>query len=303
MTIIDTHTHPFGPAAYANLADKIKTPADVASFRTRYPDLYDARLTEPALDFVDELVDDMNKHGVSKAVVQPTPGKVSSRLVAEAVKKHPARLVGLFRIGHDQQGAGYVKDPEPIRRAAPDEIAYCVEKLHLRGCGELPVRAFTTELHPEKITDDLAPLMEAFATHDIPVMFPTGWTQFPGALYLADPTYIDEVAGRYPTVRIVLHKMGFGIDHYFDSALVVAMRNANVFFDTVSTTAAHLRKAVDTIGADRIMFGTDWSPTWRWVRSPLDLYGTRLKVLKDARLSDSDMEQILSRTAVCVFKP
>lgn len=302
MTIIDAHTHPFGPAAYADLSDKIKTPADVAAFRTRHPDLYQARLTEPAQDFADELIADMDRHGISKALVQPTPGKVTNELVAKAVKKQPARLVGLFRLGHEWQGAGYVKDPEPARQAAPAEIAYCVEKLRLTGCGELPVRAFSAEIHPEKIAEDLAPLMAAFAAYDMPVMFPTGWTQFPGALYLADPTYVDEIASRYPTVRIVLHKMGFGVDHYFAAALIVAMRNANVYLDTVATTAMHIRKAVDMIGADRIMFGSDWSPTWRWVRSPLDLYATRLQTLQEARLPDGDMEQILAKTAVQVFK-
>lgn len=299
--IIDVHTHPFGFPSYRGLADKIRTTADLASFRTRYPDLYQARLTESPEDFVDELIADMDKHGVSKALIQATPGKVSNEQVANAVKKYPRRLFGLFRIGHDQEAAGYVEDPEPIREAAPKEIAICVEKLGFKGMGETMVRAFTLELHPERVVKDLQPIMDAVAKHKIPIMFPTGWTQFPGQLYFGDPVFVDEIAARYPAVPIILTKMGRSVEHYFQSSLAVAMRNVNVYFDTVGTTPQHLRTAVEAIGADRVMFGSDWSGTWRWVREPADLYTMRLRTVRDANLSSQDEEKILWRTAAKLF--
>ena len=300
--IIDMHTHPFGPPSYRKISDKIKNVSDLVGFRTRYPDLYNARLTEEFEDFADELIADMDRNGISRTIVQATGGTNKNELVAAAVKKHPNRLLGLFRIGQDQEAAGYVEDPVPIRNAAPAQIAYCVEKLGMIGMGEMMVRAFTTELHPEKIAKDLAPIMEALADLRIPLMIPTGWSQFPGHLYFADPTYVDEIASRYPTVPIILNKMGRGIDHYFDAALMVAMRNANVYFDTLTTTTPHLRRAVENIGAARIMFGTDWSPTWRCVREPSDLYTLRLKPIREANLTERDAEQILWRTAADLFK-
>ena len=95
--------------------------------------------------------------------------------------------------------------------------------------------------------------------------------------------------------------MGRAIQHYFESALIVAMRNPNVYFDTTSTTAEHLRRAVETIGADRIMFGTDWSPTWRCVEVPEPLYPARLKVVKESGISEEDVEQVLWKTAVELY--
>jgi predicted TIM-barrel fold metal-dependent hydrolase len=80
------------------------------------------------------------------------------------------------------------------------------------------------------------------------------------------------------------------------------MRNPNVYLDTVATTAAHLRRAVDVIGPDRIMFGTDWSPTWRWVRAPMDLYELRFRTLKEAALTRDEEDQILWKTAARLFK-
>lgn len=299
--IVDVHTHPFGFPSYRNLGDKIRTTADLASFRTRYPQLYQARLTEEPEDLVDELIADMDGQGVSKAFIQATPGKVSNEQVASAVKKFPGRLLGLLRIGHDQEAAGYVENPEPVRRSAPREIEHCLRDLGFKGVGETMVRAFTLELHPEKIAKDLEPVMDAVATHEVPIMFPTGWTQFPGQLYLADPVFVDEIAVRYPKVPIILTKMGRGIDHYFQSALAVAIRNVNIYFDTVGTTPQHLKMAVESIGADRIMFGTDWSGTWKWVREPADLYTMRLRTIQEARLSSADGEKILWKTATSLF--
>lgn len=299
--IIDIHTHPFGFPSYRNLSDKIQTAADLVTFRTKYPELYRARLTEKPVDFVDELVGNMDKYAIDKTLIQATPGRLNNQQVADAVKKHPGRLFGLGRIGHDQQARGYSDDPKPARESAPKEIAQCIEKYGFKGMGEITVRAFTLEIHPERVAKDLKPVMDAVAKYKLPIMFPTGWTQFPGQLYFADPIFVDEIAARYPEVPIVLTKMGRGIDHYFQSALAVAMRNINVYFDTVGTTSSHLRTAVETIGSERIMFGTDWSGTWMWVRKPADLHSMRLKTVKDVKLSQEDEENILWKTASRLF--
>jgi predicted TIM-barrel fold metal-dependent hydrolase len=300
--MIDMHTHPFGPPSYRDLFDKIATVPDLVAFRTRYPELYDARQTEQFVDYADAMIADMDRQGIELAIIQNTGGSNTNELAARAAAKYPGRLFALFRIGQDQEAGGYVEDPSEIRTSAPEQIQYCVKELGMIGMGEIMVRAFTTELHPEKIARDLKPVMEATADLGIPIMIPTGWSQFPGQLYFADPTYVDELAGRYPTVPIILNKMGRGIDHYFEVSLMLAMRNQNIYFDTLTTTTVHLKRAVDAIGAERIMFGTDWSPTWRCVREPADLYTLRLRPILEANLSDHQREQILWRTAVQLFR-
>lgn len=300
--IIDTHVHILSYPSIEDLSDKIRTTEDLISFRTRYPDLYNATLSESPVDNSQYLMSDMDRHGVSYALVQARPGSVTNEQVANVVKKHPDRLFGLLRIGHDQEAAGYLDDPTPVREKAPEEIAHCIENLHMKGMGEIFVRAFTTEIHPEKIARDLEPIMTTLAKYKVPAQFPTAWSQFPGGLYYGNPIFVDEVAQRHPEVPIILTKMGRGIGYYFDTSLAVAMRNTNVYFDTVGTSGSHLRIAVDKIGAERIMFGTDWSATWRWISKPADLHTIRLKTLDEANLSYSEREQILWKTAAQVFK-
>ena len=304
--IVEAHCHPFGPPAYRDLRDKIRSVPDLIGFRRNHPELYDARDTEPLVDYVDELIADMDRYGVDKALIMTTGGCDSpdekDAKTAAAVARYPDRLYGLASIGEDYSGNGVWENAPALREAAPGQIADRIERLGFKGIGESHGGPFTTETHPVRIADDLRPIMETLAVYRVPLLIATGWTQFPGRMYYADPIYVDEIAGRYPEVPIVLTKMGRAIQHYFESALIVAMRNPNVYFDTTSTTAEHLRRAVETIGAGRIMFGTDWSPTWRCVETPEPLYPARLRVVRESGITDEDAEQVLWKTAVELYR-
>lgn len=300
--IIDTHVHIFGFPSFRDLSKHIRTMEDAIAFRTRYPDLYKCNVTEEPIDNTDDLVSDMDRNGVDFALVQARAGFVSNDMVAEAAKRHPHRMVALARVGHDQEAAGYHEDPGPIREQAPAEFERAFTVLGMKGVGEFFARAFTDEIHPERIAKHLAGIMRVVEKHQVPIQFPTAWTQFPGGLFYGDPLWVDEVAGRHPSAPIILTKMGRSITRYFDSTMTVAMRNVNIYLDVVGTNPQHLRFAIDKIGADRIMFGTDWSTTWRWLSVPATLHQTRMKVLDDAKLTPAEREQILWKNAARLFK-
>jgi predicted TIM-barrel fold metal-dependent hydrolase len=300
--IIDAHVHVMSSASLQDLGDKIQTSEDLIAFRTRHPDAFSAASSEPQLDNSDDLLSDLDRHGVAYAMVMAKPGPIGHEDVANVVARHPDRLFGLFTFAKDQQITGaYLDDPAPIREQAVSEIDRLVTEMGFKGMGETFIRTLTAEIHPERIARDLEPIMRKLAQHQVPIQIMTAWTQFRGGLWFGDPIWVDELAGRHPDVRIVLTKMGRSIQTYFDHALAVALRNENVYFDTVGTSPEHLRIAVDKLGAHRIMFGTDWSATWRWVRKPTDIYTMRLNVIEKAGLSPTDREQVLWKTAVSVF--
>src|SRR6202048_4577196 len=104
--IIDTHVHVCSFPSFADLSKHIRTTEDLIAFRTRYPALYYCSLTEGPVDNSDALVSDMDKNGVSLALVQARPGFVSNDLVAAAAKRHADRLLALGRVGPGQGAAG-----------------------------------------------------------------------------------------------------------------------------------------------------------------------------------------------------
>lgn len=300
--IIDTHVHIFSYPSFRDLSKYIRTMEDAIAFRTRYPDLYNCNLTETPIDSTDELVADMDKNGVDFALVQARAGHISNDLVAQAAKRHPSRMVALARVGHDQEAAGYDEDPGPTREKAPAELERAISTLGMQGVGEIFVRSLTNHIHPEKIAKDLSGIMSVCAKHQVPIQFPTAWSQFPGGLFYGDPVWADEVAERHPKVPIILTKMGRSIGRYFDTVMSVAMRNTNIYLDVVGTSPQHLRFAIDKLGPDRIMFGTDWSTTWRWLSVPATLHQIRMKVLDDAKLTQAERDHILWRNAVRLFR-
>lgn len=300
--LVDAHVHLMSFPAFADLSDKIETTQDLIAFRSRYPEVYAEARTQEAIDNSDQLLATMDRYGVRYALVQSRPGRITNEHIAAAVRRHPDRLFGLFSFGKLEQMSGYEHDPKPLREHVRGEIGRCVEELGLRGMGETHVRSLTAEIHPELIARDLEEIMLELAKYEVPLQLQTAWTQWKGGLWFGDPLWVDEIAGRHPTVPIILTKMGRGIQTFFDHALTVAMRNENIYFDTVGTTPEHLRQAVDEIGSHRIMFGTDWSTTWAWVRKPADLYTLRLNTLEEARLSDEEREDISWRTACRLFR-
>ena len=299
--IIDTHVHIYSYPSFKDLSPYIRSMEDAIAFRTRHPEIYNCNLTEDPIDCSDDLIEDMDKNGIGFSLVQARAGYVSNDLVAEAAARHPKKMVALARVGHDQEAGDYHDDPGPAREWAPGELDRALGELGMRGVGETFIRAFTNHTNPEKIAKDLTGIMKVVEKHKVPIQFPTAWSQFPGGLFYGDPIWADEVAGRFPNVPIILTKMGRSIQRYFDATMTVALRNVNVYLDVVGTSPEHLRFAVDKLGEDRILYGSDWSTTWRWLVIPDTLHNIRLKVVKDANLTESEREKLLWKNAVRLF--
>lgn len=300
MMVIDSHVHIGSYPVLENLAQKLNTRADIASFRLRYPDLYERQTLEDPINNADSLLAVMDQHGVDVSVVMARPG-VPNEFVAEMTRPHPDRLIPQLRLASDQQLKGYIDNPASVSRRCTEAIPRWIEEFGMRGVGEVFIRGLTSELHPERIADDLEPIMRRLDEYRIPISFPTGWSQWKGALYYGDPLWVDEIAGRYPEVPIVLCKMGRGSTTFFESSMMVALRNPNVHFDMTQTIPAHLRQAVDSIGAERIMFGTDWSASWRYLRAPEDVHTLGFRIIEEAGLLESEQRSVLAGTARNLF--
>lgn len=302
--LIDCHCHLGSSPTVKEVAPTIHSPQDWGAFRTKEPEKFAKLAGEDAVDDSEILLGAMDKYGVTHIIVQTAPGKgTNNQMVLDAVKKSKGRFFPLYRpeaisnaAAKGTLGLDYGGEVSKVVRQIADELQSPAMSATL-GVGE--VVPISTELHPIKIARDMAPIMEVLkARGGLPIMFPTGFSGWKGVhYYIFSPIWVDELAANFPTVPIVFTKMGRSIRTSFDACMSVAMRNANIYLDLTDTSAEHLREAINMLGAERVMFGSDLSA----VAANYSILDS-LRTAIGARLSAEEREWIAWKTANHVFK-
>jgi len=294
--IIDAHTHPFGNRGL-DLSKEIQSVRDPILLRRRHPEIFKEML-KGTDDLTEEMLGQMDAAGIDKAVVQ-SRGIGTNEAVAQAVRRHPDRFVGLFRPIYNTRISGPQEalDYKELARS----MDHWVKDLGLKGMGEIRVGRFSSESAPDKIARDLVPLLEVLAPYRMPIMFQTAWTQFGTPIYHGIPSFVDDLAERFPEVPFIITKMGRGYDALFETCLLIAFKHDNVYLDTVQSKPEHVARAVAEIGANRVIFGTDWEQTWAALKTPADIYTRSLAIVDDSGISEADKEWVLGKTAATLF--
>ena len=305
--LLDCHVHVGGSPGLAAMIDQVHSPIDYLALRGKQPAAFAKAAGEPQIDNSDDLIAVMKKHGVTHGLIQPTPGKnASNERVAEIARNHKDRFFPLYRpeSALGALGTGTMEPPtkEECRANAQteaDAIENLFPKLGMFGMGEFGAGGYvTTSLDPIEISRDMGPIMEALRPNKLPIILPTGSSGWKGSLiYIYEPIWVDELAGNFSDVPIVLTKMGWSIRSSFDICLTMAKRNANIFFDLTETSSVHLREAIDQIGAHRIMFGTDLSAL-----SVNYSYGHGIHTLDSIEPTAEEREWISWRTADTLYR-
>lgn len=242
--IIDFHTHIFPP--------------EIAEHRERFLEGEPAfaLLYEPPssrMAGADALVDVMDECGVDMSVVFGFPWKRSDTFkrhndyIIESVGRFPDRLIGF--------GCFDIMSPE-----APSEAERCIDS-GLSGIGELALYEGGID---ERGLDALAPVMEICLNRNLPVLIHTNEPvghEYPGKTPVS-PDQIYRLIKRFPDNRIVLAHWGGGIFLYSLMKKEVRQAMKNVWFDTAASPylyePAIYRIASETIGAEKILFGSDY---------------------------------------------
>lgn len=195
----------------------------------------------PALgwyDTADKLIQRMDQAGIAKAAISgylntPGPNTGSLKTIAAAVEKYPDRLIGYARM-----------DPwfdEACIRILEEAVA----NLGMRG----------VKLHPAHYT------LYPFGPLTVKLVRRAGELGLPVLFHCGDemmclPYQIDRLAAQCPDTTIILAHIGGFFSG--EAALNVAARRVNVLVDTSEIPLpGMIRKAVDRLGAEKVLFGTD----------------------------------------------
>ncbi|TVP57082.1 MAG: hypothetical protein EA351_06445 [Gemmatimonadales bacterium] len=176
------------------------------------------------------------------------PESVANQATAEAVLDRPDRFRGLL---WGRPGSGTPESLEPFRAL----------RVPSGQAGEWGSRVFVgLKLHPEMNHFEIDapavdPYMELAGRAGFPVVVHSD-----GQLDRASPERIVALARRHPGVPVVLYHTAFGGPYRAAIDLVaeaLAERQADLYLETAQLPPEHAIEAVERVGAERVLFGTD----------------------------------------------
>jgi predicted TIM-barrel fold metal-dependent hydrolase len=193
---------------------------------------------------VAQIIDAMDENQVDASMLMPLGGE-NDRGVAdvhdqiyEATQAYPGRLFGIAA-PNPHLGTEFVH--EEMTRAA-QELDFKYAKLHTLAWGVDP-------------TSDIAyDFYDAAVENDMPVMVHTG----PHGMPFSIPGMLMPVAEDYPDLPIVLAHMG-GAYTLTQEAILMAERYDNLYLDTTLALNMYIRRAMEDVGADRLLMAAEHS--------------------------------------------
>jgi predicted TIM-barrel fold metal-dependent hydrolase len=290
--VLDAHTHFFGHGFYTALAKQagLTTPDGEAAEAVAQRLGWDPAPPDPA-DTGRRWVGEMDRHGVERMVSMHTlPGDADN--AARGIAATSGRLVGYVMVNPLAEGSAATVD-----RA-------------VRGSGFRGVALFPSMFGFSMQDDRVHAVLEAANRHKLNVfvhcgVLKVGFRQklnLPVAfdLSLANPLHLRRACGQFPHARFIVPHLGSGM---FRELLMLADSAPNVFADTSGIgawgkyldgrpgEAQVLRQAVDVMGADRLLFGTDSTFFPRgWRR---DVFDAHLRAFEEAKLDGPRVTAIL----------
>jgi predicted TIM-barrel fold metal-dependent hydrolase len=244
---------------------------------------------------VDLLLSEMDRGDIQMAVVQgapPNSGVLNTNDdIGAIVREHPGRLAAFAGV-----------NPFEGKKAV-EELGRCVKELGFKGCGEFG--------YMDLLDERCLAIYEKCIELDVPILVHTGFTVPTAPLKFGSPVPLDEVAMKYPDLKIIAAHCGF--PWYMELVSVLA-RRPNVYVDVSALGVAALPHLMRmqiifpflNLGIDRILFGTDfpvvrpsqYAPYVRKLRP--NLVVRRLMGLP--RLTQADTNKIMGDNAARLLK-
>jgi predicted TIM-barrel fold metal-dependent hydrolase len=186
-------------------------------------------------------VDDFNIKKLTGEKMQ-----MQNRMLGEAVKRHPGRIIGLAGI-------------DPRRPEAAEMTGVCLEEYGLRGIKYHPDHGFDPG-GPEsyKVLEVLARHKGILLSHTSPLM-PHGRCKF------GDPLQLSDIAVDFPEIKVIAAHMG-GYINWRSWASLAAYQSTmygdlavwdTLAFKNYGLFCRELRTAIDLAGPTKILFGSD----------------------------------------------
>ena len=289
--IHDAHCHFFSARFFDALA-RDKANRDPGSSVNSIPTVLGWESPGEPADLADRWVSEMDQHHVTRvALISSVPGDEES--VAVAVERHPRRFVGWYML-------------DPTQEDAQERTERALNSLGLRCICLFPA------MHRYRLDDvRVRKIFDIAADHSGVAVFVHCGVLSVGVrkklglasqfdIRLGDPLSLYPIATVHPDLPIILPHFGAG---FFREALMTADLCPNVYLDTSSsnswmkyypglTLVDVFRKALEIVGVERLLFGTDSSFFPRGWQRPV--WESQQEAVRQAGADAAEMDQIFN---------
>jgi predicted TIM-barrel fold metal-dependent hydrolase len=231
---------------------------------------------------IDELLYMMDQAGVDKAVTWLQPPYLrnldaANRYVYEAMRQYPDRILGF----------GWA-DPHLGGEKARDTVKKCIYEYGLYG---VKLNGAQNSFYIDDPTLSL-PIIEEVAKTGKLLAFHVGTD----AYEFTHPFRVGKIARLFPELRIlVVHMGGVGFHDLSDAAIEVAQEHPNLTLIGSAVRSKPILKAIKTLGAKRVCFGSD---------APFELMHVELakyRALLAKEISDTDGDAVMGGNIIRLF--
>jgi len=210
--------------------------------------------------------------GIDKTVVFPisyldySQGNME---VAAAVKKYPERLIGFCRISCGNWH-------EPHRTKELHNLEEALTTLKLKG---VKIHEGLDQGFPNR------DVVEVMIKHDVPMIIHQE----------NSPLRLEPMIKSYPDLKVIIcHLGGYPGDYIYSTDTIYLLeKHENVYADTAQALHNRLQEAVDRVGPEKLIFGSDGP----WYHPAVEKM--RVEILN---VSKSDKEKILGGNILKLLK-
>jgi predicted TIM-barrel fold metal-dependent hydrolase len=229
----------------------------------------------------------MEENNVVRGLIMSVPGQLED--VKKFVGKYPDRF-----------WAAGSADPENVS----EEILAALET-NMADSSIRAIKLYTGYRHFYPDDEACVPIYRLAMKYDMPIIFHTGDCVSPMArLRFSHPLAIDDLAFRFPDLKIVMAHMG---NPWLQDASEVIFKNENVYADLSGLIIGlpedykeeyrkrllrQLESAIYYCGADNLMFGTDYC---------LVSHADSLHFFSRLHIKEADMGKILYKNALKLY--
>ncbi len=194
---------------------------------------------------IPNLLHDMHCHHITRSVVLP-------------IEYHD----GIERSKHLIQTCRHIPDLIPFCSVHPKDPR-CIEKMHTY----MQMGARGLKLHPnfqrvQPNDTSFSHLYKEYETYRLPLILHSGLTgreyRWSSSHSFSALELVESIPRNFPEMPVILAHAGIS---QYQLAIKLAQKYDNIYLELSGQPAQHIRQAISVIGAERLLFGTDW-PFW-----------------------------------------